>query len=156
MFVLAEGPCVSNMTVFGNERGNTPHATGNANGTVSSSHSSGHNLPPRSADSTTTMPSYGSCWDGYITNPSNPQRRDVQMLLPGHYIVIQWNQDNPGVWPFHCHIAWHLGAGFVWTVIEQPERIQEYMPIPYIMAQTCRDWWAWTGENVVPQIDDGL
>jgi FtsP/CotA-like multicopper oxidase with cupredoxin domain len=49
---------------------------------------------------------YGSCWDGTITNPQNPTRRDVHMLLPYEYIVIQWNQDNPGVWPLHCHIAW--------------------------------------------------
>jgi hypothetical protein len=44
-------------------------------------------------------------WDGTITNPNNPQRRDVQILPPGlpgnpGYIVIQINADNPGVWPF--------------------------------------------------------
>ena len=49
---------------------------------------------------------YGNCWDGTITNPTNPQRRDVQMLLPGNFIVVQWNQDNPGAWSFHCHTAW--------------------------------------------------
>ena len=49
---------------------------------------------------------HGSCWDGVVTNPTNPTRRDVHMLLAGEYIVVQWNQDNPGVWPFHCHIAW--------------------------------------------------
>jgi hypothetical protein len=21
--------------------------------------------------------------------------------------------DNPGVWNFHCHIAWHMEVGFV-------------------------------------------
>ena len=48
-------------------------------------------------------------WDGKsITNPQNPQRRDVQMLRPGGHIVAQYDADNPGVWPFHCHIAWHL------------------------------------------------
>lgn len=99
---------------------------------------------------------YGTCWDGSITNPSNPQRRDVQMLLPGHYIVVQWNQDNPGAWPMHCHIAWHLSSGFVWMVLENPEAIAGETGIPSTLAQTCRDWSAWTGDHVVPQIDDGL
>lgn len=45
-------------------------------------------------------------WDGTtITNPNNPQRRDVQMLPVGGHIVWQINADNPGVWPFHCHIV---------------------------------------------------
>jgi FtsP/CotA-like multicopper oxidase with cupredoxin domain len=43
-----------------------------------------------------------------FVNPSNPQRRDVQMLRPNGHIVVQYDADNPGVWPFHCHIAWHL------------------------------------------------
>jgi FtsP/CotA-like multicopper oxidase with cupredoxin domain len=49
-------------------------------------------------------------WDGTVTNPQNPQRRDVQLLQgtpdsPG-YLVIQIDADNPGVWPLHCHISW--------------------------------------------------
>ena len=48
-------------------------------------------------------------WDGVsITNPQNPQRRDSQMLRPSGHIVVQYDANNPGVWPFHCHIAWHL------------------------------------------------
>lgn len=50
-------------------------------------------------------------WDGSIVNGNNPQRRDVQ-LLPNApstsepaYIVLQFEADNPGVWPIHCHIA---------------------------------------------------
>ena len=46
--------------------------------------------------------------DQPAVNPQNPQRRDVQMLRPGGHIVAQYDADNPGVWPFHCHIAWHL------------------------------------------------
>ena len=78
------------------------------------------------------------------------------MLTAGSYIVIQWFQDNPGVWPLHCHIAWHLSAGMVWMVLEDPDSIMNEMEIPSIMSQTCRDWSAWTGENVVKQIDDGI
>ena len=49
-------------------------------------------------------------WDGTVTNPDNPQRRDVHLLQPGTdenptFIVVQIEQDNPGMWPFHCHIG---------------------------------------------------
>ena len=50
-------------------------------------------------------------WDGTVTNPQNPQRRDVQLLQKEGYIVVQIDADNPGVWPFHCHIAWHVSGG---------------------------------------------
>ena len=51
-------------------------------------------------------------WDGTsVVNSANPQRRDVQLLQPHGYIVVQIDADNPGVWPFHCHIAWHVSAG---------------------------------------------
>ncbi|KAI1763344.1 hypothetical protein GGR53DRAFT_369067 [Hypoxylon sp. FL1150] len=60
---------------------------------------------------------YGSCWDGSIVNPQNPHRRDTELLLPGYYIVIQFDLDNPGVWPLHCHIAWHLAGGMGWMIL---------------------------------------
>lgn len=101
-------------------------------------------------------------WDGTIVNPSSPQRRDV-MLLPNapsttepSYLVIQYEADNPGVWPLHCHIAWHVSAGLYLNALERPLDIQKQRSIPSIMAQTCRDWSAWTGEHVVDMIDSGL
>jgi hypothetical protein len=101
-------------------------------------------------------------WDGTIVNPSNPQRRDVQLLpnapsadTPG-YVVIQFDADNPGVWPFHCHIAWHVSAGLYINILERPQDIKNDVQIPSIMAQTCRDWSAWTGDHIVPEIDSGL
>ena len=101
-------------------------------------------------------------WDGTVTNAANPQRRDVQLLPvaisstdPG-YIVVQIDADNPGVWPFHCHIAWHVSAGLYINLLERPADIKKDMQIPSIMAQTCRDWSAWTGDNIPNEIDSGL
>lgn len=98
-------------------------------------------------------------WDGTVTNAANPQRRDVQLLPvaqsstePG-YIVLQIDADNPGVWPFHCHIAWHVSAGLYVNILERPASIKQDMQIPSIMAQTCRDWSAWTGTNIPDEID---
>lgn len=84
--MLAEGSCTDNTTVFGNIQG------------VSQAGNMSTNLK-REPVGKRASGTYGNCWDGTITNPSNPQRRDVQMLLPGNFIVVQWNQDNPGVWP---------------------------------------------------------
>lgn len=44
-------------------------------------------------------------WDGTITNPNNPQRRDVQQVQANGYIVIQFDPTHAGFWPFHCHIG---------------------------------------------------
>ncbi|KAI0178702.1 putative multicopper oxidase [Hypoxylon sp. FL1284] len=99
---------------------------------------------------------YGTCWDGTIVNPENPQRRDVQMLLPGHYVVIQFKLDNPGIWPLHCHIAWHLSGGMGHMILERPEDIVAYTEIGEAMAQTCDDWQAWSSTHVVDQVGGGL
>ncbi|KAL9093271.1 MAG: hypothetical protein Q9165_004012 [Trypethelium subeluteriae] len=103
---------------------------------------------------------YGT-WNGVVTNQNNPQRRDTQLLPPAQldgtpaYIVVQFDLDNPGVWPFHCHIAWHISAGLYINIIERPADINE-TNIPSVMAQTCRDWSAFTGTHIPDQIDSGL
>lgn len=48
-----------------------------------------------------------NCWDGAsFVRPLNPMPRDTVMLPRVGYVVIDVVMDNPGVWPFHCHIAW--------------------------------------------------
>ncbi|MCJ1400473.1 hypothetical protein MMC11_003679 [Xylographa trunciseda] len=96
-------------------------------------------------------------WDGVsITNPNNPQRRDVQQVAVGGHIVWQIDADNPGVWPFHCHIAWHVSGGLYVNILERPADIEKDVPVPLIMGQTCRDWAAYSHSNLVDQIDSGL
>ncbi|KAI9734864.1 MAG: hypothetical protein M1834_001944 [Cirrosporium novae-zelandiae] len=95
-------------------------------------------------------------WDGTIINPSNPQRRDVQDVLANGYLVIQMDADNPGLWSLHCHIAGHLSGGMAFNVLERPEDIRKNYQIPYVMAQTCRDWSAYTGNHIPDQIDSGI
>ncbi|KAK8065040.1 multicopper oxidase [Apiospora hydei] len=131
---------------------------GGSTGSGSGSGSGNGNSGSGSAGTPSAAVSKGHCWDGTIVNPQNPQRRDVQMLLPGHYVVLQWNQDNPGVWPLHCHIAWHASAGFVWMVLENPAAIQKDAAIPGVVAQTCPNWDRWTAipGDIVDQIGSGL
>lgn len=94
-------------------------------------------------------------WDGTIVRPSNPQRRDTQIVPAFGYMVISFEADNPGAWVFHCHVAWHVGTGLSATVVERPDLIAQYR-IPNTVAQTCRQWWEYTNTTVVHQIDSGL
>jgi hypothetical protein len=64
-------------------------------------------------------------WDGTVVNPGNPQRRDTQNLPPNGHIVIQYDLDNPGVWLFHCHLAWHLSSVSKFRTQSRPKQIPE-------------------------------
>jgi hypothetical protein len=94
-------------------------------------------------------------WDGTIINANNPQRRDTQVVQGGGYAVLEYMQDNPGVWPFHCHIAWHVSQGLYSQFIEQPQAVMQ-IPFPSISKDTCLNWYNYSNHNVVEQIDSGL
>lgn len=155
--IVAEGPCGDVGTVFRNVTGGAgvgpPQA--NPNGGQPEKRQAldllgdNHRIMGEGGAGE-TLEHFGTCWDGTVTNPKNPARRDVAQLMPNSYIVLQWNQDNPGVWPFHCHIAWHLSAGFVWSVLEHPEELKG--KVPDIMGQTCDNWDAWSETHRVNQI----
>ncbi|RDW61330.1 hypothetical protein BP5796_11222 [Coleophoma crateriformis] len=95
-------------------------------------------------------------WDGTIIRPTNPQRRDVQQVRVGGHIVFQYDTDNPGVWPFHCHIAWHVSSGLYANMMEHPLDIKNLLTLPLLLAQTCTQWTLYTANKVVNQIDSGL
>lgn len=100
-------------------------------------------------------------WDGTVANPNNPQRRDVHIMRPASldqtpsYMVVQIEMDNPGIWPFHCHIAWHVSAGLYLNILERPDDIKT-LNIPDQIGATCQSWDAYTSTIAVDQIDSGL
>ncbi|PHH77561.1 hypothetical protein CDD80_493 [Ophiocordyceps camponoti-rufipedis] len=95
-------------------------------------------------------------WDGSIVRPQNPERRDVIMLQPGGYLAMQFNAaENPGVWMFHCHIAWHASAGLLMQILTNPRAVRQFR-IPNTVADTCRQWGGWTQTHIPDQIDSGL
>ncbi len=54
--------------------------------------------------------------------------RDTVLVTPNSTLTIQFDANNPGVWPFHCHILYHMEAG-MFTVIryadfQQPLSLQ--------------------------------
>ncbi|KAK5991165.1 oxidoreductase ptaK [Cladobotryum mycophilum] len=96
-------------------------------------------------------------WDGKtIVNPENPERRDVIQIASHGHVVIQFDaSENPGVWPFHCHIAWHASAGLFAQFLTMPEKVKDFK-VPNVVAETCRQWGKWTNTHIPDQIDSGL
>lgn len=77
-------------------------------------------------------------WDGKtVIRPENPQRRDTQILQPSGYLVVQLESTNPGVWPFHCHFAWHVSQGLYVNVVQKPEEVEAMADIPGVLAESC-------------------
>lgn len=92
-------------------------------------------------------------WDGTIVNADNPLRRDPHIMPPNGHLVVQFETDNPGVWPFQCHIACHTSAGFLVNFLERPSDVPKRKGIGRVMKETCTAWDAWNSQNVVSQID---
>ncbi len=42
--------------------------------------------------------------------------RDTVLVPARSSLTIQFEADNPGVWPLHCHILYHMEAG-MFTVL---------------------------------------
>ena len=92
-------------------------------------------------------------WDGSTRNQQNPARRDIHTIRAGGFAALQFEADNPGIWPFHCHAAWHLSGGLTMNIMTRPEDIPK---IPQGMRDiTCAAWNAYTDRNTVDQIDAG-
>lgn len=49
--------------------------------------------------------------------------RDTVLVMPNQSLTVQFDADNPGVWPLHCHILYHLEAGMM-TVVRYKDYIQ--------------------------------
>ncbi|KAI1323441.1 multicopper oxidase [Xylariaceae sp. FL0255] len=95
-------------------------------------------------------------WDGStIINPENPLRRDTHIQPRYGHLVIQFVLDNPGVWTYHCHIAWHASMGLNIGIIERPKDLIS-PAIPPIIDETCVKWDAWTKRHEVDQVDAGI
>ncbi|WAQ90114.1 hypothetical protein PtA15_12A99 [Puccinia triticina] len=66
----------------------------------------------------------------------NPLRRDTFVVGGGSYLILRVEANNPGVWILHCHIGWHLAAGFAGVVVMQPSAISKFK-IPTANQALC-------------------
>lgn len=48
--------------------------------------------------------------------PIDGAMRDTVLVTPNSSLAIQFDADNPGVWPLHCHILYHMESG-MFTVL---------------------------------------
>ncbi|QRW11634.1 Multicopper oxidase [Ceratobasidium sp. AG-Ba] len=70
-------------------------------------------------------------------NTTNPLRRDTHVVPSRSWSVIRIMPDVPGVWFMHCHIDWHLAAGFAAVVVAQPDVIKQFQ-IPAPATDLCK------------------
>lgn len=54
---------------------------------------------------------------GINRNAFEGAMRDTVLVTPNSTLTIEFDANNPGVWPFHCHLLYHLEAG-MFTVVK--------------------------------------
>ncbi|ODN98172.1 hypothetical protein I350_07818 [Cryptococcus amylolentus CBS 6273] len=54
----------------------------------------------------------------------NPLRKDTFWMQRNTWVVLRLVTDNPGVWPMHCHIDWHMAEGKLAVVVVQPDALK--------------------------------
>ncbi|KAI0285663.1 laccase 1 [Russula brevipes] len=71
-------------------------------------------------------------------NFKDPVIRDVVSIgNTGDEVTIRFFTDNPGPWFFHCHIDWHLNAGFAVVFAEDVPDVQSQDPVPQAWTKLC-------------------
>ncbi|KAG1872898.1 laccase [Suillus subalutaceus] len=79
-------------------------------------------------------------------NYLNPVRRDVVSSgNAGQQMVIRWVTDNSGPWFLHCHIDWHLDAGFAIVMAESPSETRTHLKgLPTAWENLCPIYYSLT------------
>ncbi|KAJ3712726.1 laccase [Lentinula raphanica] len=78
--------------------------------------------------------SAGSSTYNYV----NPPRRDVVSTgAATDNVTIRFTTDNAGPWFLHCHIDWHLEAGFAIVFAEDAPDVATANPVPDAWNQLC-------------------
>ncbi|KAI0363756.1 A fully functional laccase from the Ligninolytic fungus Pycnoporus Cinnabarinus [Pilatotrama ljubarskyi] len=71
-------------------------------------------------------------------NYDNPIFRDVVSTgTPGDNVTIRFQTNNPGPWFLHCHIDFHLDAGFAVVMAEDTPDTKAADPVPQSWADLC-------------------
>nr|Q01679.2 RecName: Full=Laccase; AltName: Full=Benzenediol:oxygen oxidoreductase; AltName: Full=Diphenol oxidase; AltName: Full=Ligninolytic phenoloxidase; AltName: Full=Urishiol oxidase; Flags: Precursor [Phlebia radiata]CAA36379.2 laccase [Phlebia radiata] len=71
-------------------------------------------------------------------NYVNPVQRDVVSIgNTGDNVTIRFDTNNPGPWFLHCHIDWHLEAGFAVVFAEDIPDVASINPVPQDWSNLC-------------------
>lgn len=63
-------------------------------------------------------------------------RRDVTTVEGFGWLALRFVADNPGVWAFHCHMAWHSEAGLVMQFLSRVEIVKGWV-LPEANRKLC-------------------
>lgn len=55
----------------------------------------------------------------------------------GDNVTIRFQTDNPGPWFLHCHIDFHLDAGFAIVFAEDVADVKAANPVPKAWSDLC-------------------
>ena len=75
-----------------------------------------------------------------VYNYRNPVWRDTVSTgtsTANDNVTIRFRTDNPGPWFLHCHIDFHLEAGFAVALAEEIPRIAQANPVPHEWSRLC-------------------
>ena len=85
-----------------------------------------------------------SSWTGDVSRlkTNNPIRRDTATLPAKGYLVLAFVSDNPGIWLMHCHIPFHISAGFGAQFAERGSEVAATLGPEKlgIVTKQCLDW----------------
>lgn len=108
-------------------------------------------------------------------NFTNPTRRDATMLPGKGWLIVAFQNDNPGAWLFHCHIAvrnssliifqdhfanmtlnrkWHASMGLSVQFLERKNEIRNLT----FIEDNCKAWQTYVDTNPPwhPKNDSGI
>ena len=74
--------------------------------------------------------------EGHEDKLDNLIRRDVATAEGFGWLALRFVADNPGVWAFHCHMAWHSEAGLVMQLLNRIDEVATWT-IPEANRQLC-------------------
>jgi len=63
-------------------------------------------------------------------------RRDVATAEGFGWLALRFIADNPGVWAFHCHMAWHSEAGLAMQFLDRVDEVAKW-EVPEANRQLC-------------------
>ncbi|KAB8339135.1 hypothetical protein FH972_022071 [Carpinus fangiana] len=69
----------------------------------------GHGYPPANLTETVDL--------------TNPLRRDTASVEAFGWVLLRVVADNPGLWAFHCHVAWHTEAGLMMQLLTRADEV---------------------------------
>lgn len=84
--------------------------------------------------------------DSYYNDGSDEMNFDNAILrdtfnIPGFgWAVMRFVVDNPGIWPFHCHIGWHMESGLLLQVNILQEEYSTWDTFPEEWKAQCKAW----------------